>query len=172
MSLLLRLKNKLIAKIITKFPYLSTKFTDAYVPVETKDIPWTPFNKELRLCRVGLVTTAGVHFKDQRPFDMNDKEGDPSYREIDNRRPLTDLMITHDYYDHTDADRDINIVFPIVRLKELEEEGEIGRVSDFHYTFMGHIDGRHIQTLVNQTGPEVAERLKNLAVDVVLLTPG
>ena len=128
--------------------------------------------KPLSECTVSLITTAGVHHKDDRPFDMNDKEGDPSYREIDNRRPLSDLMISHDYYDHTDADRDINIVFPIVRLKELEEEGEIGGVSDFHYTFMGHIDGRHIQTLVNQTGPEVAERLKNLAVDVVLLTPG
>lgn len=172
MALLLRLKNKIIAKIITVFPHFSRKFTDAYTPVETKDIPWTPFNKELHSCKAALVTTAGVHHKDQIPFDMNDKDGDPSYRVIDSRRPLDDLMITHDYYDHSDADKDINIVFPIVRLKEFEEERVIGKLSDFHYGFMGHIDGRHIQTLINQTGPEVAERLKNSAVDVVLLTPG
>lgn len=172
MAFLLRLKNKIIAKVITKFPSFSKRLIDAYVPVETKDIPWTPFNKELRFCTVALVTTAGLHHKDQKPFDMNDKDGDPSYREIDSTRPLSDLMITHDYYDHSDADKDINIVFPIVRLKEFEEENAVGKVLNFHYSFMGHIDGRHIQTLISQTGPEVAERLKNLDVNVVLLTPG
>jgi D-proline reductase (dithiol) PrdB len=170
--MLLRLKNRVIAKVITRFPSLSKQFTDAYSPLESKDIPWTPFNKELNTCKVGLVTTAGVHHKAQKPFNMADKNGDPSYRSIDSRKPLNDLIITHDYYDHTDADRDINIVFPIERLKEFEAEGIIGEVAEFNYGFMGHIDGHHIQTLINETGPEVAARLKEQAVHVVLLTPG
>ena len=29
-----------------------------------------------------------------------------------------DLKITHNYYDHKDADSDINIVFPVDRLRE------------------------------------------------------
>jgi hypothetical protein len=37
---------------------------------------------------------------------------------------------------------------------------------------MGHITGRHILTLINSTAPEVARRLKEDNVDVVLLTPG
>jgi D-proline reductase (dithiol) PrdB len=103
---------------------------------------------------------------------MNDPDGDPTFREIDIQRPLYDLMITHDYYDHADADRDINIVFPIERLREFETEGIIGRVADTHYSFMGHIDGRHIKTLINEYAPEVAQRVKADNVDVVLFTPG
>jgi D-proline reductase (dithiol) PrdB len=41
-----------------------------------------------------------------------------------------------------------------------------------NYGFMGHIDGPHIKTLMERTAPEVASRLVNSEVDVVLLTPG
>ena len=81
-------------------------------------------------------------------------------------------MITHDYYDHTDADRDINIVFPIERLREFEREGIIGQLADTHYGFMGHIRGPHSETLARKSSPGVARRLKAAGVDAVLLAPG
>lgn len=168
----LRLKNRLIGKVLTRFPSLSKYFTEAYTPWESEDIPWTPVEKLLRDSKVAVVTTAGVHHRDQEPFDMGDPNGDPSYRVIDTRKPLADLMITHDYYDHTDADKDLNIVFPIERLREFEREGLVGTVADTHYGFMGHIDGPHIATLIRQTAPEVATKLKDDGVDAVLLTPG
>ncbi len=167
-----RLKNILIAKIITRFPSLAKRFTASYEPRQSFDIPWAPVTKALAKSTIAVVTTAGVHHKDQEPFNMIDREGDPSYRTIDLRRPLSSLMITHDYYDHADADRDINIVFPVERLKELEKEGRIGHVADLHYGFMGHIIGRHIPTLINKNAPEIAGSLKNDNVDIVLLTPG
>jgi D-proline reductase (dithiol) PrdB len=102
---------------------------------------------------------------------MEDKEGDPTFREIRAGARIEDLMITHNYYDHRDADRDVNVVFPIERLRELEAEGVIGGVAPRHFSFMGHIAGRHIETLVNWTGPEVAKRLKEDGVDAVFLTP-
>lgn len=167
-----RLKHRVIAKLITRFPSLGKRFIDSYAPWESEDIPWTPVQKLLRDSKVAIVTTAGVHHKDQEPFDMVDPNGDPSYRVLDTTRPLESLMITHDYYDHADADRDINIVFPIQRLMEFENEGIIGKVADLHYGFMGHIDGPHIATLIKKTAPEVAERIHEDSVDVVLLTPG
>ena len=167
-----RLKNRLIAKLTTRFPFLGKRFTEAFSPVETEGIPWVPVSKPLAVSKVAMVTTAGVHHRDQPPFDMNDRDGDPSFRAIDVSRPVSDLMITHDYYDHGDADKDINIVFPIQRLRELESEGIIGEIAGTHYGFMGHILGAHVQTLVNRSAPEVARRLKNDGVDVVLLTPG
>lgn len=167
-----RLKNRLIAKIITRFPSLGKGLIDSYSPWESEDIPWTPVRKPLRDSKVAVVTTAGVHHRDQEPFDMADPNGDPSYRVIDVRRPLDTLMITHDYYDHADADKDINIVFPIERLRELEKEGAVGRVADTHYGLMGHIDGPHIATLLKKTAPEVARRLREEGADAVLLTPG
>jgi D-proline reductase (dithiol) PrdB len=167
-----RLKNRLIAKLITRFPSLGKRLIESYAPWESEDIPWAPVRKLLRDSKLAVVTTAGVHHKDQEPFEMADPNGDPTFRVIDAGRPLESLMITHDYYDHADADRDINIVFPIERLRELEKEGVIGRLADLHYGFMGHIDGPHIATLIQRTAPEVARRLRDDGVDVVLLTPG
>jgi D-proline reductase (dithiol) PrdB len=91
---------------------------------------------------------------------------------IDLSRPLSDLMITHDYYDHRDADKDINIVFPVERLREFGREGVIGGLANVHYGFMGHITGPHIMTLITRTAPEAARLLKKDGVDVALLTPG
>jgi len=79
-----RIKNQLIAKVITRFPSLAQRFITAYEPWESGEpTPWTPVNKPLGESRVALVTTAGVHHKGQQPFDMQDAEGDPSFREID-----------------------------------------------------------------------------------------
>jgi D-proline reductase (dithiol) PrdB len=167
-----RLKNRIIAKIITRFPSLSRRLVDSYTPVESVDIPWTPIYKPIDECKVSIVTTSGVHLKDQVPFDMNDPNGDPTFREINAAVSPENLMITHDYYDHSDADRDINIVFPIERLREFAESGIIGSVARSHYSFMGHIDGSHIETLKTRTAPEVAGLLRSEDVDIVLLTPG
>lgn len=172
MTSLSSLKNKVIAKVITRFPSLAKRFIDAYKPRESYgDVPWTPVRKALHGCRVALVTTSGVHHRDQKPFDMADKEGDPTFRVIDLRKPLSDLMITHDYYDHWDADKDINIVFPVERLREFEKEGIISKLVETAYAFMGHIDGHHIDTLVNKSAPEIIKKLKADNVDVVFLTP-
>ena len=172
MTNLSRLKNKIIAKAITRFPSFSKRFTDGYSVYETQgEIPWAPLEKELKDCKLALVSTCGVHHIDQEPFDMNDPDGDPSFRAIDLTKPLRDLIITHDYYDHSDADKDINIVFPVERLKEFETEGLIGKLSSTHFGFMGHIAGAYIITLINESAPAVANRLKADDVDVVLLTP-
>jgi D-proline reductase (dithiol) PrdB len=49
-------------------------------------VPWTPVVKRLRKSIVAVVTTAGVHRKDQPSFDMNDPDGDPSARLIEGDR--------------------------------------------------------------------------------------
>lgn len=172
MNPLKRIKNRAISKLISHSAYLKKRFIDGIITIETEEVPWTPFKKTLAECNVAVITTAGIHHKDQPPFDMMDLNGDPSFRVIDSTLPTNSLMITHDYYDHSDADKDINIVFPIERLKELEAEKIIGKVAQTHYGFMGHIKGPHIRTLIDQSAPEVAERLKKDSVDVVLLTPG
>ena len=81
------------------------------------------------------------------------------------------LTITHDYYDHRDADRDPNIVFPWQRLEELVDQGAVGRASPVHLGFMGHIDGAHVRTLMERTAPEVARRLRADGAEAVVLTP-
>ncbi|MBI5181144.1 MAG: hypothetical protein HZA05_07045 [Nitrospirae bacterium] len=167
-----RLKNRLIAKILTRFPALLNIYVKRAKPVVVEGTPWMPFTKDLKKCKIVLLTTAGVHLKSQSPFNMNDPDGDPTYREIPLNTPNSELMITHDYYDHKDADKDINIVFPIDRLKEMKAEGEIKEIAEINYGFMGHIDEQHLKTLINAIAPEIAKKLKTNHVDAAILTPG
>ena len=172
MKHLKRLKNKILARLATRFPPLAQRFIDGYQPQETEgEIPWVEPGKPLRQSRLALVTTSGIHHQSQQPFDMSDKDGDPSYRSIDGESLFADFQITHDYYDHTDASKDPNIIFPLDRLRELVSEGVIGSLAQIHYSFMGHIDRGHIVTLVEKSAREVASKLKADGVDLVLLTP-
>lgn len=172
MSITSRFKNRLIAKVITRYPSLAQRFITAYEPWESGEaVPWSPPQKPLSDCKLALVTTSGVHHTTQQPFDMQDSDGDPTLRAIDGETIANNYKITHDYYDHSDAEKDLNVIFPLDRLRELQQEGVIGQLADSHYSFMGHIDGRHIATLIGQSAKQVVEKLKQDQVDVVLLTP-
>jgi D-proline reductase (dithiol) PrdB len=128
--------------------------------------PFVSPNKPLGRSRLALVTTGGVHLPDQPRFDIDDPAGDCSYREI----PTTanDLTWTHAYY-RPDEASDLDAVFPLQTLRRLVSDGAVGELSTRHFSFMGAI---HDPTpLVEKTGPEVAGKLVEDRVDVVLLTP-
>jgi len=159
------------AHLAARWPRLSDHLVASFEPLALTEVPWQPIQKPLHQATVALVTTAGIHHRDQAPFDMMDPLGDPSFRVIDPNTIAGDYRISHDYYDHRDADRDLNVVFPIARLLEMRAEHCVGALADKHFSFMGHIDGRHVNTLTERTAPRVAQLLKAMKVDVVLLTP-
>jgi D-proline reductase (dithiol) PrdB len=165
------IKDQLLAKLFTRFPFLFRRWVRHHRFVEFSDSPWTPFRGPLAQSRVALITTAGVHLKTDRPFDMRDPAGDPTFRQIPADLAPGDWTITHNYYDHADADQDLNVVFPLERLRELAGLGEIGAVGADHFSFMGHILPPHIHTLIHTTAPQVARRLKQDGVDAAILTP-
>jgi len=167
-----RLKNQVLASLFTRFPSLGRKAADKVETMRFDDTPWTPAPGPLSGLKMSLVTTAGAHINSDTPFDMIDKSGDPTFRVIPSSTPVADLMITHDYYDHKDADKDINIVFPIERLKEYVTEGRIGALSERLYGFMGHITDGHVDTFINREIPKVSKMMKEDGVDVALVTPG
>lgn len=172
MSAFNRLKNRVIASILTRFPSLADKVADGVAPMEFGSTPWAPVVKPLSEMTVALVTTAGVHLKADRPFDMANKSGDATFRIIPSGSTAGDLSITHDYYDHSDADRDVNIVFPLERLRELAASGVIGAVAKRHYGFMGHIENGQVERLIRQSAPQAARMLMEDGVDAVVITPG
>ena len=168
-----RFKNQLLARAATRFPTLAKKFIDSYTPrTSDGDIPWTAPSVPPHQAKLALITTAGIHHRHQTPFDMEDSAGDPSYRELDAATLFDDFVITHDYYDHSDADKDPNIILPLDRLRELVDEKILGNMTTTHYSFMGHIDGPHIDTLIHRTAVEIAHKLRTEQADIVLLTPG
>ena len=118
-----------------------------------------------------LVTTGGVHLRTDNPFDMSDSDGDPSFRLIPSKVEAEKLMITHDYYDHRDADQDLNLVFPWQVIQALSDEGRIGSLTEHFISFMGHIDGSLIQRLTSETAVEAADRIQAMQTDIALLVP-
>jgi D-proline reductase (dithiol) PrdB len=163
--------NQVMVQLYKHLPWLADRWARRHRFVEVKGIPWTPVQKPLRETVIALVTTSGVHLKTQPPFNMDDSDGDPSFRVIPSHVGSDELMITHKYYDHSAADRDINVVLPLDRLRELKAEGLIGGIAPAVYSFMGHIDGPHLHTLIEETAPEVARRLKGDGAEAVFLTP-
>ena len=130
-------------------------------------IPYTPRAHELKETTFALVSTAGVHLRDQKPFNV---DGDNSWRLIPGNVQAEQLMVTHEHYDHRDADKDINCIFPIDRLRELAQEGIIGGVSDKHLGFMGY--SQHLRDLYERAAPEMAKIILRSKADAVLLTAG
>ena len=77
-------------------------------------------------------------------------------------------MVTHHHYDHADADRDVNVVFPLDVLRDLVAEGIVGEVAREHVGFMGYT--MQLRRMYEETAPEIAER--EARPDVVVLTGG
>ena len=70
-------------------------------------------------------------------------------------------------YDRTGFQEDINVVFPLDRLRELQTDGTIRSISDFHYSFMGASQGHTLEVKAR----ELAQLLKRDGVDAVILSP-
>ena len=171
MSKLKRVKNRTLAKVYTKVPSLLDLYAKGADLVVNTTTPFAPLNKSLKDSRIALVTTGGIHLKDQKPFDMTDKKGDPSYREFSSEISIEQLTITHDYYNHADALSDPNLVLPIEPLRRLLHQGLIGSIGPRFFSFMGHVMGEHLKTLMAVTAPEVAAALAADGADAVFLTP-
>ena len=79
-------------------------------------------------------------------------------------------MINYDYYDHRDADRDPNVILPLDRFRELEEEGHIGELAETNYGLgMGRMYKR--TALQTQLAAEIARKVKEDKVDVLFCVP-
>ncbi len=140
-------------------------------PENPASLAITPLRKALSACTVAVVTTAGLNLPTQPPFDATIKMGDSSFREFpgDISPQLLEMNHRSWSFDQTGVLRDRNLVMPLDRLREMQQHGEIGAIAPHHYSFMGSIVGP--SKLMKQSAPEVAHRLVQEGVDVVLLTP-
>jgi D-proline reductase (dithiol) PrdB len=137
-------------------------------PVEINhETPWTPLARPLDQARVALVTTAGVHLRDDRPFVGRD----PSYRCLPSSTRQADILQSHTSlgFDRLASMQDINVVFPVDRIREMASAGEIGSLAPVFYSFMGAQPD--VSAIMERTSWEVADLLKQSAVDIVVITP-
>jgi D-proline reductase (dithiol) PrdB len=127
--------------------------------------PWSS-GPPLRERRVAIVSTAGLVGRQDRPFQ---RDPDDFYRVIPGDVQANDLVMSHmaTSFDRTGFQRDWNVVFPLDRLREMEAEGIIGSLGDFHYSY------NSVRAQPNAPEPirEIAGLLKKDNVNAVLLFP-
>ena len=167
-------KETLLDKLWVKFfriPAVKNYWDRNYKALEFNKIPWKKLEKPLKECKIVLITTGGIHLKSDIEFDLSDPKGDSSFRRIPYDTDLKDLIITHKYYDHQDADRDPNLILPIEVLNELQAEGMLGPSCENHYSFMGHIKEPHLTTLIQKSSIEAAKEIRQHEAEIALLVP-
>ena len=150
---------------LSDLPEVEQKFLLGMKGPTFESRPWVegpPINQR----RVALITTAGLHKREDRPFQM----GQPDYyRVIPGDTLDKEVVMSHGAasFDRTGYQRDWNIVFPLDRLRELANEGVIGSVADFHYSF-----GTPLAMQENEiVAKELSGLFKRDKVDAVLIFP-
>lgn len=127
--------------------------------------PWLS-PKPLSESTVAIISTAGLHRRNDRPFTP----GTGSYRLLPGDVDFGDMVLSHvsSNFDRSAFQRDPNVFFPLDRLREMAAENEIGEVAQWHYSFMGALPD---PTRLQATGEEVGRLLAADDVDVALLVP-
>ncbi len=132
-------------------------------PVEPA--PWiTP--KPLKDATIAIVSTAGLHRRSDSPF----MAGAVDYRLLPGDVDFADVVVSHisTNFDRSAFQQDPNIWFPLDRLREMAAAGEIGGVSNWHYSFMG---AQPNHEALAATGEEVGRLLAADEVDVAIMVP-
>lgn len=138
------------------------------------EIPWTPLDAPLNRSVFALVTSAGISLKSDPPFDMEREKreplwGDRSFRAIPRTTTARDIDVNHLHINTGYILEDINVMLPLARMAEFEQEGVIGRLAPTSYSFYGYqwmndeFIGAAIAPMVN--------RMREEEVAAVLLTP-
>jgi D-proline reductase (dithiol) PrdB len=120
----------------------------------------------IRERRVAIVTTAGLHRAGDKQFLMVDL----SYRVLPGDIRGEELAMTHSsvHFDRIGFREDVNVVFPIDRLRELAEQGDIESVARFHYSLMG---AGWRPEMIEDTARQLAGLLLEDGVNAVVLSP-
>jgi D-proline reductase (dithiol) PrdB len=120
---------------------------------------------ELSRRRVAIVSSAALIHRGDKPFPF----GSGEYRAVPSAWSNADILISHVSinFDRAGFQRDINVVFPIDRLRDLAAEGVIGSVAETHYTVMGSTDPASMV----ESADGIAAALLADRCDAVVLTP-
>ena len=128
------------------------------------DTPWVgpaPLAKRT----VAILTSAALHPRTQLPF----APGSAEVRELSSDLSAAEIVMSHVSinYDRSGFSRDINVAYPIDRLRELAAEGVIGRLAPVHFSVMGSTDPATMGAAVDK----IVARAKQEGIDAILLCP-
>ncbi|MGI8551890.1 MAG: glycine/sarcosine/betaine reductase selenoprotein B family protein [Dehalococcoidia bacterium] len=129
--------------------------------------PWTSLRKPLRECTVAVISSGGIYLSGMPPFEPD--KNDLTFRQIPLDADPASFRISHNHYQHDDAEQDPNVIFPVRQLQQLAREGIIAAPARLNFTFMGRIFKR--SALLNWMAPALHVALKQEDVDAALFVP-
>lgn len=136
-----------------------------WVDNSNQPIPFTPLTKPLSECRIALISSGGMMYRDQPRFHREDA----SYRRIPKTARREDLSVWHFGYPTRDAELDPNCVLPLEPMRELEAAREIGALVDPVFSFMGGVySARKIR---DELAPQILDELRRAHADAFFLVP-
>ncbi len=132
-------------------------------------VPLAPLRKPLSECSVTFISTSGVQPKGTVPFDTVHPVGDYTFRRVPSDSRVEDLEIHQLKYPTAGADRDLNVIFPIERLRELVADGAIGGLTENFYTFIGYnMDPERLERTLAE---DIAAAVSAEGADIALAAP-
>src|ERR1700677_3868501 len=115
--------------------------------------------------RVAIVSSAALIHRGDKPFPF----GSGEYRAVPSDWSNNDILVSHVSinFDRAGFQRDLNVVYPIDRLRELAAEGVIGGVAETHFPVKGSTEPAGMSSIENQ----IAGQLRRERIDSILLSP-
>lgn len=136
---------------------------------KTDFVPLAKMKKPLRESRLAFVSTAGVQPKDSMPFDTVHPVGDYTFRRVPSDSKVEDLEIHQLKYPTVGAKKDLNVIFPIERLRELAAEKIIGGLTENFFSFIGYnMDAERLEQTLAE---DIADAVEAEKPDAALLAP-
>jgi hypothetical protein len=166
-------------KIVDGFRFLPPglkAWVQTFIPEEEfkESIPWTPMSKPLSQTTIALVTSGGISLESDPPFDMEREKreplwGDRSFRMIPRGTTENNIDVNHLHINTNYIKKDINVILPLARMAEFEQEKIIGRLAATAYSFYG-FQWQNTEFLSEAIAP-ISKKMKLEEVEAVLLTP-
>ncbi len=136
---------------------------------KTDLVPLARSSKPLRDAHLAFISTAGVQPRGTLPFDTVHPVGDYTFRRVPSSAKPEDLEIHQLKYPTFGAKEDLNVIFPIERLRDLVAEKFIGGLTNNFYSFIGY--NMDPQKLERTLAEDIAAAVEAENPDVALLAP-
>ena len=140
---------------------------DAVAAAPCPDFDTRPFvaGPPLAQRRVAIISSAALIRRGDQPFHF----GSAECRFVPASMPAADILMSHVSinFDRAGFQRDLNVVYPVDRLRELATEGVIAGMAETNFTVMGSTDPAGM----TKTADQIAGQLRQERIGSVLLSP-
>jgi D-proline reductase (dithiol) PrdB len=151
-------------------PYSFSRFlaeSGRTIPMPVFDPPvLVPLRKPIAESTIGLFVSCGAQLPSDPPLLETE---DVTFRLLPRDVPIDRFVVSHKTLIRKWALEDLNVAYPIDRLKELESEGVFRRLAHTNVSMVGSIE-RYTE-LMEQTVPAMKAVFDAQGVDLVLLLP-